>query len=66
MEQHLKIAHLDGDSVKKINAFEADMDVHIMAFEPGFKLAELSSGQLDKVRALENELGVVLLVYTVD
>jgi hypothetical protein len=34
-----------------------------MAFESGPPFAELSSDHLNKVQALENELGAVLLVY---
>jgi hypothetical protein len=34
-----------------------------MALEPSIKLAVISTSQLDKIQALEAELGVTLLVY---
>ncbi len=63
MAQQLKIAHLDETAVAKLRALEEASGKHIMAFQHGPAFAQLSDEHLDKVQALEKELGVVLLVY---
>jgi hypothetical protein len=63
MTQFLKIAHLDEDGVERVRALEADLNRHIMAFEPGLTIANLSDEQLAQIRQLEEDLGVTLLVY---
>jgi hypothetical protein len=63
MAQQLKIAHLDETAVAKIRALEKETGKHIMAFGSGPAFAELSSDHLNKVQAIEKELGTVLLVY---
>ena len=63
MTQFLKIAHLDDDEVDRIRELEVALDRHIMAFEPGLEIADLSEEQLAQIRALEEDLGVTLLVY---
>ena len=63
MDGQLKIAKLDNDGVGKIREMEKEMEVHIMALEPGVKFIVLAPEQLAKVEALEKELGVMLLVY---
>lgn len=63
MAQHLKIATLSEDSAAKLKELESEMDVQIMAFEPGTQLAELTKQQLNRIKSLEDELGVTLLVY---
>ena len=63
MTQQLKIAHLDETAVAKLRTLEQATGKHIMAFQHGPSFAQLSDEHLDKVQALEKELGVVLLVY---
>ena len=58
-----KIAHISAEQAQKIQALEKELDVCALAMEPGLELAELSQDALDKVRDLENELGVNLIVY---
>ncbi len=63
MAQHLKIATLSEDSAAKLKELESEMDVQIMAFEPGTQLAKLTKQQLNRIKSLEDDLGVTLLVY---
>ena len=63
MAQQLKIARLDETAVAKLRALEEASGKHIMAFQSGPPFAQLSEEHLNKVQALEKELGVVLLVY---
>ncbi|MCA9954641.1 MAG: hypothetical protein H6657_18165 [Ardenticatenaceae bacterium] len=63
MAQQLKIAHLDETAVAKLRALEEETGKHIMAFSTGMAFAQLPNDQLQKVQALEKELGVLLLVY---
>lgn len=63
MAQHLKIATLSEDGAAKLKELESEMDFQIMAFEPGTQLAELTKQQLNRIKNLEDELGVTLLVY---
>ena len=63
MYGNLKIASLDEAAVAKINALEEKLGRHIMAFEPGVSLAQLSSQEIEEIEALEKEAGVMLLVY---
>lgn len=63
MTQQLRIARLDGNAVAKIEELEQTTNKHIMAFEHGLRFATLSLADLDKIQALENELGIILIVY---
>lgn len=63
MAQHLKIAKMDKDAVARIEAMEAEIDKHIMAFDEPLSFALLSSEQLARIQELETELGVTLIVY---
>ena len=58
-----KIAHISPDAAQKIQELEMDLDVCAIAMEPGLDLAELSDHELERVRALEIDLGVNLIVY---
>lgn len=66
MPQQLKIAKLDATAVARITQLEAQTGTHIMAFEPGLEYALLDADALATVRTLEDELDVILLVYTKD
>ncbi len=61
--QQLKIAHLDQTAVAKIRELEDKTGKHIMAFEQGLSFAQMSDDHLKEVQALEEELGIVLVVY---
>lgn len=63
MAQQLKIAHLDETAVAQLRALESETGKHIMAFQSGPPFAQLSAAHLEKVQSLEEELGIVLLVY---
>jgi hypothetical protein len=63
MYEYFKIATLDIDSIQKITTLEKRLGKHIMAFESGIRLAELTEAEIDEVSALEKELGVLMLVY---
>lgn len=63
MYGNLKIASLDEATVARINALEEKLGKHIMAFEPGVSLAQLSPSEIEKIEALEKAAGVTLLVY---
>lgn len=63
MTQQLRIAHLDDEAVAKIQALEEATNKHIMAFQDGLRFATLSEGEMSQIKALEEELGVILVVY---
>ena len=58
-----KIARLAHDQADLIQSLEKDLDVCMMAMEPGLELAELEEDELNKVNELEKKLGVTLIVY---
>jgi hypothetical protein len=63
MAEFLKIAELSAGDVEKIRGLERSTDTHIMAFEPGLQVANLSELHMESVQSLEEELGVILIVY---
>lgn len=63
MAEFLKIATLDSTGVNKIRSLEQATGTHIMAFEMGLELASLSEEQMNAMKALEKDLGVILIVY---
>lgn len=58
-----KIAHISSERPQKIRDLEKELEVCALATEPGLELAELSEETLAKVRKLENEFGVNLIIY---
>lgn len=58
-----QIAHLDNDQLHQIYTLEEELDLCVIAMEPGLELAQLNDEQLAKVQQVENELGVTLIVY---
>jgi hypothetical protein len=46
-----------------LQAFEEEMGFYLVALAPRYELAELSAEQVEKVQAMEQKLGVVLLAY---
>ena len=63
MTHQYKIAHLDETAVARIRQLEEKTGKHIMAFEQGPPFAALSPEDVQTVKRLETELGVILLVY---
>jgi hypothetical protein len=62
-KRRMKIANLDDPGLKKIQQMEESMGTLIIALEPHIPLAELTEEQVEKLCALEQELGVVLIAY---
>ena len=60
----IRIANLDPATLEKIKLMEEELGSCIVALEPYHLPAPLSGQQLQKLLALEKELGVVLLAYT--
>ena len=58
-----KIAHLTTEQAGKIQALEKELGVCALAMEPGLELADLDQQALEKVKEVEEELGVQLIVY---
>ncbi|MFO7680935.1 MAG: hypothetical protein R6X34_12870 [Chloroflexota bacterium] len=63
MAEFLKIAKLNEQDVAKIRALEEAMGTHIMAYQPGLQMADLTAEQVQALQGVENELGVILLAY---
>ena len=59
----IKLATLESAEVQKIEALEAELGSQVMAFESGSPYARLSEEKLAKVQGLEEDLGVILVVY---
>lgn len=58
-----RIAHLEADQVEVITDLETEMDLCLIALEPGLEVAQLNEEQLTRVRGVEKELGVTLIAY---
>jgi hypothetical protein len=63
VKRDFKFATLDEENLKRIKDYEQEMDAYILALEPRVDLAELGDDDVAKLRALEEELGVVLIAY---
>jgi hypothetical protein len=63
MAEYLKIADLDEGDVARIKQLEESLGTHIMAFRPGLKIAGVTEAQLQEIKAVEDKLDVILLVY---
>jgi hypothetical protein len=59
----LHIAKLNQAKLGKINALEKKLGHSIVALEPYFPPAALVEKQIKQLKALERDLGVVLLAY---
>ncbi|MBN2500899.1 MAG: hypothetical protein JXB38_08995 [Anaerolineales bacterium] len=60
-----QIAALNEDQFNKVQTIEEELDLHVLALEPGLEFAQLSPDQLEKVKKLEQELGLTLVVYKI-
>ncbi|MDX1415577.1 MAG: hypothetical protein R3293_15385 [Candidatus Promineifilaceae bacterium] len=63
MAEFLKIAELDEDAVAKVKGVENALGLHVMAYERGLDIADLSGAQLQEIKRIEDELGVILIAY---
>lgn len=63
MAEQYKIATLNNDAIQKIQTFEKETGKQLLALETGIQIADLSEKQLNELRKLEKDLGVVLLAY---
>ena len=59
-----KIAHLENDQSNKIQDLENELDVCVIALEPGLEIAQLNEEQLVRVKQVEKEIEVTLVVYS--
>jgi hypothetical protein len=61
-----KLAKLTDDQLQEIRKFEKRWNnVMLLAYEKSAEPATLSPEQLDKIRSLEKELGVVIVAYRI-
>lgn len=57
------IANLDNSQLEKIQKFEQESGLLVVALQSQYELARLNREQIEQLRALEDEIGVVLLAY---
>lgn len=57
------IASLNEDQLAKVQEFEKESGLLVVALESQFELARLNRDQIQQLQNLETELGVVLLAY---
>lgn len=63
-DDHLKIAELDDEQQAQLRALEKELSAQILALEPKVSLLDLSPAQLRRLKAVEEQMGVVLVAYT--
>lgn len=63
MAEFLKIAKLETGDVTKIKGLEKSLGRHIMAYQPGLQMANLTDEQIQSVKDVEEQLGAILLVF---
>ncbi|MCP4763689.1 MAG: hypothetical protein GY870_18100 [archaeon] len=54
-------AKLNDDQIKKLNEMEKDLDTVLIAFEKPSGFADLSVEKLEKIKSLEDDLGLKLI-----
>ena len=59
----MMIARCNDDQFNRINTLEEELNGIVVAYAKPPVLADLSDAQLAKLRALENQLNLTLLVY---
>ena len=57
------IANLDDGQLAKVQNFEQESGLFVVALESNYELARLKREQIEQLRKLEEEIGVVLLAY---
>lgn len=63
MMEYMKIADIGEEGKARLRQLENTLGAHVMAYDYGFRLADLTPEQLQEVNAIEEELGVILLAY---
>lgn len=59
----IQYARLDRDKIAKLRQLETKLGGWLVAVEPIATLADLSEEEIQEVKALEEEMGVILLAY---
>ncbi|MCP4426689.1 MAG: hypothetical protein GY803_19525 [Chloroflexi bacterium] len=62
----VRYARLDREKMAKVRELEESLGGWVVAVEPIATLADLSAEQLQAVKEIEDDLGVVLLAYRSD
>ena len=62
-DNHLRIAELDEEQRQQLQGLEQELSAHILALEPKVSLLDLGPAQLRRLKAVEEQLGVVLVAY---
>ena len=57
------IANLDDSQLAKVQKFEQESGLFVVALESHYELARLKREQIEQLRKLEEEIGVVILAY---
>jgi hypothetical protein len=61
--KRMKIANLDEADLRKVQQMEESLSTLIIVLEPLAPLADLTDAQVEILKALEHELGVLLIAY---
>lgn len=59
----LRYARLDREKISMLHELEGKIGTWVIAVEPAATMTEINEDQLKKLKALEEELGVILLAY---
>lgn len=59
----LRYARLDREKIAMLHELEGKLGNWVIAVEPASTIAEVNEEQLEKIKKLEEEMGVVLLAY---
>lgn len=59
----IQYARLDRDKIARLRDLETKMGSWLVAVEPIAALANLTEEEIQELKALEEELGVILLAY---
>ncbi|MCB9418670.1 MAG: hypothetical protein H6667_02620 [Ardenticatenaceae bacterium] len=59
----LRYARLDREKMAMLHELEGKIGKWVIAVEPATSMTEITDEQLLKLKALEEELGVILLAY---
>ncbi len=59
----VRVARPDQSNTERGHALEGSLGTYVWAFEPVIKIAALAPEQLEKLQAVAEELGVILVAY---
>ena len=59
----LRYARLDREKISMLHELEGKIGTWVIAVEPAATMTEINEEQLKKLKALEEELGVILLAH---